>query len=219
MATRKALVVGATGLIGGGCVQALLENDNYCEVIVVVRRPLAFFHSKLTTVVTPLEDLQADLADIEVDDVFCCLGTTIKKAGSQEAFKAVDYTLVVDIARIMKKRGAQQFVVISSIGADENSKVFYSKTKGQMEKALVSMKYLHLHIVRPSLLLGSRQEFRFGEHLAGFISPVIKPLLRGRLKKYRPIKAQTVASFMAGLAVKEPLKTINIYESNDIVDP
>ncbi len=144
------------------------------------------------------------------------MGTTIKKAGSQEAFKQVDYTLVVTVAEIMKQQGAEQFIVISSMGADKNSKVFYSRVKGEMEQALKEINYPCLRIIRPSLLLGSREEFRLGEKIGVILAPVLQPLMLGSLKKYRPVQAESVAEFMVNVAREEPISGVHVYESNTI---
>ena len=127
MTTRNALIVGATGLVGGFCLQALLDDDHYSEVIALVRKPLLKTHRKLKTIITAFSHLESELSNIHAEDVYCCLGTTIKKAGSQKAFRKIDHTLVVTVAELMKKQGAEQFLVISSMGADKNSKVFYNR--------------------------------------------------------------------------------------------
>lgn len=219
MNTRKALIVGATGLIGGHCLRALCDNPNYSEVIALVRKPILKTQRKLKAVVTKFnKNLENDLSKVKADDVFCCLGTTIKKAGSQKAFQAVDLYLVIAIADIMRKQGAEQFVVISAMGADRNSKIFYNRTKGKMEEDLKEISYPCLRIVRPSLLLGSRDEFRFGEKIGIMLTPVIKPFLIGSLKKYAPVKAESVAHFMVSVAMEQPSSGVHVYESDQIVD-
>ena len=214
MSVRKALIVGATGLIGGFCLQALIDDSNYSEVTALVRKPILETHRKLKTVITQFADLEHELSKIYADDVFCCLGTTIKKAGSRETFKQIDHTLVVTIAALMKKQGAEQFLVISAMGADSNSKVFYNRTKGEMEEALQDLRYPCLRILRPSLLLGLRKEFRLGEKIGVLLTPVLKPFLLGSLKKYRPVQAESVAKFMVKAAHEEPISGVHVYESN-----
>lgn len=216
MTTRKALIVGATGLVGGFCLQALLDDDHYSEVIALVRKPLLKTHRKLKTVVTTFDNLEPELSKIQVDDVYCCLGTTIKKAGSQEAFKKVDHTLVITVAELMKKQGAEQFLVISAMGANKDSKVFYNRTKGEMEAALRELGYPCLRIIRPSLLLGPREEFRLGEKLAVMLTPFLKLFLLGSLKKYRPVEAEKVAQFMVKVAREKSVVGVHVYESDMI---
>ena len=216
MTTRNALIVGATGLVGGFCLQVLLDDDHYSEIIALVRKPLLKTHRKLKTVTTTFDNLEFELSNIHADDVYCCLGTTIKKAGSQEAFKKIDHTLVVTVAGLMKKQGAKQFLVISSMGADKDSKVFYNRVKGEMEAAIQALGYPCLRIIRPSLLLGPRKEFRLGEKIAALLIPLLKPFLLGALKKYRPVEAEKVAQFMVKIARDEPIAGVIIYESNVI---
>lgn len=216
MTNRKALIAGATGLIGGHCLQALLDDPNYSEVIALVRKPIVKTHRKLKTVLTKFDNLERELSNIQVDDVFCCLGTTIKKAGTQEAFKRIDLSLVVTVAELMRKQGTEQFLVISALGADKNSKVFYNRVKGEMESALEDLGYPCLRIIRPSLLLGAREEFRLGEKIGVLLTPVLKPFLLGSLKKYRPVEAESVAQFMVKTGGKELTSGVHIYESNMI---
>jgi uncharacterized protein YbjT (DUF2867 family) len=216
MTTRTALIVGATGLIGRFCLDILCDDPTYSEVIALARKPLLKTHRKLQTIVTKFDKIEHDLSNIQADDIYCCLGTTIKKAGSQEAFKAVDYTLVVTIAELMKKQGAEQFIVISALGADKNSKVFYSRVKGEMEQVLQELEYPCLRIIRPSLLLGNRKEFRLGEKIGVLLTPVLKPFLIGSLKKYIPVEAESVAHFMVKVAHEEPLSGVHVYESDMI---
>jgi uncharacterized protein YbjT (DUF2867 family) len=216
MTSRKALIVGATGLIGGYCLETLCDATNYSEVTALVRKPLLKTQRKLKEVLTKFDNLEHDLSNIKADDVYCCLGSTIKKAGSQEAFKKIDLSLVVTIARLMRKQGAEQFLVISALGADKDSKVFYNRTKGEMEEALKDLGYPCLRIIRPSLLLGPREEFRLGEKIGAILSPVLKPFLLGSLTKYKPVEGKSVARFMVQVAHQLPVSGTHFYESDMI---
>ncbi len=216
MTTRKALIVGATGLVGGYCLQALCDNPLYSEVTAIARNPIRKTHSKLKVLASNFENLQSDLLNLHVDDVYCCLGTTIKKAGSQEAFKKIDHTLVVTIAELMRKQGAEQFLVISAMGANTRSRVFYNRTKGEVEEALKEIEFPCLRVVRPSLLLGKREEFRLGERVGVLLAPILKLFLRGSLKKYCPVQAKSVADFMVKVAHEEPITGVHVYESDMI---
>ncbi|MFT5701467.1 MAG: hypothetical protein ACI8ZB_004362 [Desulforhopalus sp.] len=217
MPMRKALIVGASGLVGGHCLQALLDDDNYSEVTALVRKPLLKTDRKLRVVITHFDNLEHDLSNIQAHDVYCCLGTTIKKAGSQEAFKRIDYTLVVTVAELMQRQGAEQFLVISAMGADTSSKVFYNRTKGEMEVAIQGLGYPCIRIIRPSLLLGNRDEFRLGEKAGAILTPVLKPFMIGSLKKYRPVRAELVAQYMLKVAHEKPISGVHVYESDLIV--
>ena len=214
---RKALIVGASGLVGRYCLQALLAEQRYSEVTALVRRSLLLEHPKLKKRVVDFEHIKQVVPEIEADDIFCCLGSTIKKAGSRQAFRKTDVSLVVAIAELMRSQGAEQFVVISAMGADTQSRFFYNRIKGEMEAAVQLLEYPCLRIIRPSLLLGSRDEFRFAEKLGIYLAPVLKVLLRGAMEKYRPVEAETVARFMVSVAGKQPISGIHVYESNMII--
>lgn len=212
--TKKVLIVGATGLVGQYCLQGLLESDYYSKVTALVRKPINKEHPKLTQVVTDFQNLKDALSTVEADDVFCCLGTTIKKAGSREAFRKIDFQLVIKTAEIMLHHGAGQFLVISAMGANKESKIFYNQIKGEMEAALSMLGYPCLHIIRPSLLLGSREEFRLGEKIGVIMSPLLKYILLGRMKKYRPVEAESVAHFMVKIAIENTSPGVHVYESD-----
>jgi uncharacterized protein YbjT (DUF2867 family) len=216
MIPRKALIVGSTGLIGGYTLKCLYNDPTYLEVTALVRKPLLERHRKLKEVITDFTNLEKTLSSAAANDFYCCLGTTIKKAGSQENFSKVDSSLVVDMARVMKERGAEQCIVISAMGANSTSKVFYNRIKGEMEEALKRLDFPCLRIIRPSLLLGHREEFRFGEKVAILMSPFWKLFLVGSLKKYAPVEAEAVARFMVKVAHEGPVMGVHIYESDHI---
>jgi len=216
MIQRKALIVGSTGLIGGYTLKFLFKDPSYSEVTALVRKPLLERHRKLKEVITDFTNLEKTLSSATANDVYCCLGTTIKKAGSPENFTKVDFSLVVDVARVMKERGAEQCIVISAMGANSTSKVFYNRTKGEMEEALKGLGFPCLRIIRPSLLLGHRKEFRFGEKIAILMSPFWKLFLVGSLKKCAPVEAEAVARFMVKVAHDEPVLATQIYENDQI---
>lgn len=193
---RTALIVGATGLVGNELLHILLDSSMYESICILVRMRISTEHTKLTQQIVDFNALEKHAEMFAVDDVFCCLGTTIKKAGSQEAFKKVDFEYPLQVARLAKQKDAKQFLIISAMGANKNSKVFYSRVKGEIEAALEDVDILSLHIFRPSLLLGKRKEFRLGERFAEVISPIFSVLLIGRLRKYKPIQAKDVAIAM-----------------------
>ncbi|UZE94713.1 NAD(P)H-binding protein [Alkalimarinus alittae] len=193
---RTALIVGATGLIGGYCVRQALASDLYSEVIVLGRRKLNLAHSRLIQIVGDLSDSGALLKDYSVNDVYCCLGTTIKKAKTKSAFKKVDLEYPLSIARIMREQGADHFCVVSAAGANANSRFFYNRVKGELEKALGSLEYPFLTIMRPSLLTGDRGEYRLGESVSNAVGAFIKPLMKGVLLEVSPVEAERVARVM-----------------------
>lgn len=217
MSLKSALIAGATGLTGKELVKVLLDHPGYDKVIVFVRRPLAFDHPKLEQIQVEYYRIDDYKKHFQVDDVFCCLGTTIKKAGSQKAFRKVDYDYPVALGRLAKSAGVKNFQVISAMGADSRSNIFYNRIKGQMEDNLKKLELPALHIFRPSLLLGDRQEFRLGEKAASLLSPVFSPLLRGSMKKYKPIQAEQVAKAMCIAAQSEKSGT-HTYPSDQIAE-
>lgn len=191
-----AIVIGATGLTGQHLVNLLLESAGYGAVRAVGRKPLVIRHPKLQQSIISMDDEAALETALKGDVLFCCIGTTIKKAGSQAAFTAVDHDIPVRCGRIARKNGVPQFHLMSSIGAGKDARNFYLRTKGNTEEALKAMNFPALYIYRPSLLTGNRGEFRLGEQVSEWLSPVFSLLLQGGMKKYRPVKAAVVAERM-----------------------
>jgi uncharacterized protein YbjT (DUF2867 family) len=209
--SRTALVAGATGLIGNHVLQFLLADDAWARVVTVGRRITPHKHPKLEQRVLDLGELETVRDLPHSEDVFCCLGTTIKQAGSQPAFRQVDHAFVVGLGRAGLRAGATQFLLVSAIGADPASRVFYSRVKGETETAIGRLHYHSTQIFRPSLLLGERHQFRVGERIATRMAPVLSGLLIGRWRRYRPIRAETVARAMVTIAKEAPLGP-NIFE-------
>ena len=213
--SRTALLLGASGLIGGHCLDLLLVDETYAQVTVLVRKSLAQSHTKLTQRIVNFEQLGEAADAFRVQDIFCCLGTTIKTAGSQEAFRKVDFTYTTESARLAMQQGAAQFLLVSSLGAEAKSSVFYSRTKGEVERAIAASDLSSVQIFRPSLLLGQRAEVRSGERIAEKLSRALSFLLIGPLRKYRPIEARAVAAAMIAIAKQQPAG-VHIYESDQI---
>lgn len=212
---KTALIAGASGLVGGELLKELLAGMEYQYVIALVRSPLEVKHAKLEEVIINFEELEELEGLPTIDDVFCCLGTTIKKAKTQEAMTRIDVDYPIALANLAKKFGAKQYFVISSMGADAKSNIFYSRIKGLMEIALKGIGFQTLGIFRPSLLLGDRKEFRLGEAAAVVIMPILSLLMMGPLKKYRAIQARDVARAMYKVA-QSGSSGVNIYSSDEI---
>ncbi|HJS44674.1 MAG TPA: NAD-dependent epimerase/dehydratase family protein [Gemmatimonadales bacterium] len=208
--SRTALLAGATGLVGSHVLQLLLTDDSWTHVVTVGRRSVPHPHQRLEQRILDLGALEAVNLP-HADDIFCCLGTTLKQAGSQAAFRRVDYDFVVALARAGLRIGAKQFLLVSAIGADPASRIFYSRVKGEAEAAVRQLPYRGVQILRPSLLLGARAEFRFGERVAMLTAPVMPLFLQGPLRRYRPIRAQTVARAMVRIAREMP-RGPNVFE-------
>jgi len=197
MTRRTALLAGATGLVGQALLRELLADPGYERVVAVGRQAPDVSHAKLLSVPTDFIDFDGIPAGL--DDAFCCLGTTIRAAGSQAAFRRVDHDFVVAFARAARAHGATRLALVSSLGADPRARVFYSRTKGEAEDAVAGLGFKTVHILRPSLLLGERAERRPAERLAMALSGVVTPLLRGPLRRYRPLRGEAVARAMVRL--------------------
>ncbi|MFZ6050390.1 NAD(P)H-binding protein [Halocola ammonii] len=195
----RVLIAGSTGLVGGHLVHFLLEDSRIKEIHSLVRKETGLSHSKLKEHKIVFENLQHEAPNEHFDAIFCCLGTTIKKAGSQEKFRKVDFDYVKSLAE--NYTSADQFLVVSAMGADKSSSIFYNRVKGEMEEAVKNSGIKSVQIFRPSLLLGDREEFRLGEKIGSIFMRIFSPLMFGSLKKYRPIKAADVAKAMLKASV------------------
>ncbi|MCJ8165749.1 NAD(P)H-binding protein [Pontibacter sp. E15-1] len=214
---RNALIVGASGLVGGHLLHLLLKSQRYSEVISVGRRELPLLFPNLEQRVIDFDNMKGFASDLVADDIFCCLGTTIKKAGSKEAFYKVDHTYVTQLADITAQKGASQFLVVSAMGADASSLFYYNKVKGEMEEHVRAQPFGSVHLFRPALLLGEREEHRTGEELASKIIKPLSGLMIGPLEKYKPIEAETVARAML-YAASQDQRGIHIHPSDDIAE-
>ncbi|WP_281558682.1 NAD(P)H-binding protein [Thalassomonas sp. RHCl1] len=202
----SAMILGASGLTGQALLAELISDDKIQKITLLVRKPLDISHSKVT-------QHQIDFGAIDqyhelfaVDHIFCCLGTTIKTAGSKAAFQAVDVELVRQCAQLAVNARTKKFIVISSVGANSTSANFYSRCKGQMEKSLKDIcqtSAMALVICRPSLLLGQRENFRLGESVAAGLTKYLNFLFIGPLRKYQPIAAKQLAKAMLSISRQE----------------
>lgn len=201
--TKIALVLGATGLVGSAVTEELLSGG-WDEVRVLVRTPLELSHPKLKQIRIDWERLEQYKDEFaNVFAVFCCLGTTIKKAGSQAQFERVDLEYPLTAARLAKSSGVKHFLAVSSMGANAKSRNFYSRTKGRMEDGLIGAGFHGLHVFRPSLLLGERKEFRFGEKAASVLMKVLDPVMIGKAALYRAVPGIKVARAMVNIALAD----------------
>lgn len=207
---RSVMVLGATGLVGRECLRLLLDDPSVTRVVALVRRPLSdSTPAKLRVEVVDFERLASRGDLFAVDQIFCALGTTIKQAGSQAAFRRVDLEYPLAVAKLGVEHGAQDFLLVSALGASARSRIFYSRVKGELEDALRTLPYRSVTIVRPSMLVGERSETRLGEQIAtriGWLAP----------GKYKPVLASDVAAALVNAArVHAPGR--QIIESNEIV--
>ncbi|KWX71727.1 nucleoside-diphosphate sugar epimerase [Paenibacillus riograndensis] len=198
--TRIAVVLGSTGLVGSALTEDLL-NGEWAEVRVLVRRPMKLRHPGLKQVIIDWERLAEYKEQFAgASAVFCCLGTTIKKAGSQENFERVDLEYPLAAAALAKTCGVKQFLAVSSMGANIRSRAFYSRTKGKLENGLGAIGFQGLHLFRPSLLLGDREESRPGERVAAIVMKALDFAMVGKAAKYRAAPAAKVARAMMNIA-------------------
>ncbi|HOY40297.1 MAG TPA: NAD(P)H-binding protein [Chitinophagales bacterium] len=212
---KTALLVGATGLVGGFVLEQLLEDAYYDSVVVLSRKSLQLQHAKLKEVLVNFDQLENYTSDIKADVVFCCLGTTIKAAGSQEAFKKVDYEYPLRVAEIAKQNGAAAFLIVTALGAAKSSIIFYNRVKGEVEEAIGNLHYDAFHILQPSLIIGERKESRTREGIAQTLSPIYDTLMFGPLTKYKSIKAEQIAKAMIHYS-KQETKGIMRHESGEL---
>lgn len=215
MEGKSAMLVGASGLVGGELLNYLLGAPEYTKIISLVRKPQGLRHPKLVEKVVDFDQLHLYKDCFNVADVFCCLGTTITIAKSRDAFKKVDVDYPLEIAKLAKVVPVEKFLIISSMGANSKSTVFYSKMKGLLEEQLMEIGITSLHIFRPSLLVGNRKELRLGEKVSAFLGKKLAFVFVGSLKKYKPIEAKRVALGMYKAAQQKNIGT-HIYRSDEI---
>jgi uncharacterized protein YbjT (DUF2867 family) len=195
---KIALVAGATGLVGGFLLKTLLDAPDYTRVYALTRRLIGKEHPKLANRVVMFDRMAEQLKGLVVQDAYCCIGTTIAEAGSQEAFRAADVDAVLLFARAARAAQATRFVVVSAYGASSSSKTFYLRTKGEMEEAVTDLGFTSVDILQPSLLLGPRKSFRLLEVAGQIFAPLVNPVLTGKREPLRAIPAETVARAMLG---------------------
>lgn len=221
-----ALIAGASGLVGAELLQQLLAAEEYDRVIALGRRRLEVTHPKLEQVVADFAALEQVTADLRCTDAYCCLGTTIKaarstgtgRAGARGAFRAVDHVAVLAFAWAAQRAGARRFFMVSALGADAGSRVFYNRVKGETEDALLVLGFSTLAVFRPSLLLGRRAQARWGERALAALLWLVEPLLLGRLRKYRAIHAGVVARAMLRCSFGRAGQGRLVYLSDEIQD-
>ncbi|RMG29708.1 MAG: NAD-dependent epimerase/dehydratase family protein [Bacteroidetes bacterium] len=214
MSGKTALLFGATGLVGGELLQLLLEDDDYSLVHVFTRREIPVRHPKLKLHLIDFSKLEKYKNLIRGDHLFCCLGTTMKKAGSRAAFREVDYHYPMLLAEMASQNQVSKYLVVSSVGANPNSFFFYSRVKGEMERGIQLYPFEQISILRPSLLLGQRSEKRLGEDIGKTLNTLLSPFMQGPLKKYRGIAGKTVALAMQYLA-RYPQQQV-VFESHEL---
>jgi len=199
MSERTATLIGATGLVGGELLSLLLDDNYFRKIRILVRRPFTMNHPKLERKIVDFSDADSLLVDLDESDVvFCTIGTTMKKVkGNKEIYRKIDYDIPVNVARYCKIMNCKNYIVVSAVGADSGSRNFYLKLKGEVEDILRKVGIESTYIMRPSMLLGKRNEFRFGERI---VIPLIKKIAFLLPSRYKPIEARDVARAMLAAA-------------------
>jgi uncharacterized protein YbjT (DUF2867 family) len=216
MNKRTALVFGSTGLVGNLLLEELVDSERYSAIRIFVRQSTGISVPRVEEIIADFSDLKNLTPKIKGDDLFICLGTTIKKAGSVENMEKIDRDLPVKIAQIALSNGVKNIAAVSSIGASADSKNYYLRIKGEMEEGIMMQDYENIAIVRPSMLLGERKERRTGELVGKVVMKAFKPVLTGKLRKYRAIHGKDVARAMIIILEQKPGK--KIYESHELQD-
>lgn len=201
MQTRTAVLLGGSGLVGAQLLTLLAADASYSAIAALTRRPLGIATAKVREIVVDFEKPETLRPHVAVSDVFCCLGTTIKKAGSQAAFRKVDFDAPMAVARESRAAGASRFILVTAVGASVASAIIYNQVKGEVEDALRALAFPGgVRIIRPSLLLGDRAESRPAERVAAALMRATRPLFAGGLARYRAIEAGDVARAMLAAA-------------------
>jgi len=197
---KTAIVLGATGLTGGLLLQKLIEDERYEKIKLFSRSNIDDLPSKVSQFLGNLLELENFNKDFTADEVFCCIGTTAKKTPDKKVYKAIDYGIPVAAAKLSKKNGIKTFLVVSALGANANSSIFYNKTKGEMERDVLVENIKNTYILQPSIIEGDRKEQRLGEKIGLALFKVFQPLFFGKLKKYKITKAEHIAQALINLA-------------------
>lgn len=222
----RALLVGATGLVGSALLEKLLAQDDCRELTLFVRRPLdgtaariasaaGANASKLRVIAADFDRMAEALSDVEAEVVYCALGTTIRKAKTKEAFRKVDFDYPLMLGQWAQNGGSRKYVAVTAMGASTTSPFFYSRVKGELEEELAELKLPELHLFRPSLLLGKRQELRLGELLGSWAAVALRPFMMGGLRRYRPIDGDVVAAAMLKAGTRPAEEGVYVYNSAD----
>jgi uncharacterized protein YbjT (DUF2867 family) len=213
--SKTITIIGASGLLGNEVLRLAMENKEIERVTIFVRKSLHLNNPKLIEEITDFKNLNNLETKINGDALICCLGTTRKKTPNLEEYKMIDFNLTINLAQIAKKQNIEQVHLISAIGADSKSKIFYNRLKGETEEALINIGFPQTIIYRPSLLIGKRNEYRFGELLAQKLSPIFDLLLIGSLKKYHSISASDIAKTIVNRVLRKGQK-VEVLEYNEI---
>ena len=201
---KTAIILGASGLTGSLLLDKLLEDDRYESVKLFSRKAIQKEHSKIQVFVGNLLNLNKFSSDFNADEVYCCIGTTTKKTPDKTLYRDIDFGIPVSAVKLAKENCIHTFLVVSALGANPKSNIFYNKTKGEMEETVLAENIPNTYILRPSFIGGDRKESRIFEKIGLVVFKIIQPLFIGRFKKYRIIEAKSIAQAMINLANTKP---------------
>ncbi|KZS38199.1 nucleoside-diphosphate sugar epimerase [Aquimarina aggregata] len=201
--SKTAIILGATGLTGSILLKMLIEDTRYHKIKLFSRKSCGIAHPKIEEHLIDMLQLRDQAEKFTANEVFCCIGTTNAKTPNKEFYHQIDYGIPVSAARLCKTNTINTLIIVSALGADSESRIFYNRTKGEMEKAVLEFDISKTHILQPSLIAGKRNEKRFGEYFFKIVMKIMNPLFLGPLKKYRSIHPETIVSAMIWLANHE----------------
>tara|TARA_B100000579_G_scaffold137463_1_gene111575 strand:+ start:225 stop:884 length:660 start_codon:yes stop_codon:yes gene_type:complete len=213
---KTALIFGSSGLIGSELLKLIINNDKYSKIRLFVRSEISISTSKIEIIKTDFNNLENHKDLIIGDDCFFCIGTTRKNTPDKNEYINIEYNLPIEIAKIAKKNSIHSFTYVSSLGANTNASGLYLKNKGQAEETLKKLNFPKLSIIRPSILLGNRNEKRIGEKIGIFVMKIFSPIFLGKMKKLKPIKVENVAKAMVNVTNKDFQQTI--FESDKLLE-
>ncbi|HSD15574.1 MAG TPA: NAD(P)H-binding protein [Flavobacterium sp.] len=205
---KTAILLGASGLTGSLLLELLLSDSDFDKIKLFSRKESGHSHPKIEEHIIDVLHLEDHSADFTADVVFCCIGTTKAKTPDENEYKSIDFGIPVTAAQLAKQNNIQTFIVISALGANRKSPVFYNRIKGEMERQVLDLGIPKTHILEPSLIAGDRNEARIGETMGIYLMKAINPLLIGKLKKFRSIAPENIAKTMWHLAKNDYPKTI-----------
>ena len=201
--SKTAIIIGATGLTGNLLLKQLLEDNRYQTIRLFSRRLCNIKHPKIEEHLVDLFELEKYIDLFSADELYCCVGTTKAKTPDEETYLKIDYGIPITLANLCVQKKIETFIVISALGADKKSRIFYNRTKGKMEEGVLRVGIKNTYILQPSLIGGTRDEKRLGEKAAKLLMGVLNPFLVGSLKKYRPIHPKSIVNAMVWLANNE----------------
>lgn len=212
---KTAIILGATGLTGSILLEKIIKDDRYETIKLFSRKKIDGLPSKVIQYTGDILNLAGFIKDFTGNEVFCCIGTTAKKTPDKKTYRSIDYGIPVTASKISKENNISTFLVISAMGANTKSNIFYNKTKGEMERDVLAQKIEKTYVLQPSIIGGNRKEIRIGEKIGLAVFKLFQPLFVGKLKNYKIIEAETIAQAMINLA-NSNLSQKQIITSNDI---